>query len=67
MPGFFDEMYADGASQVRDHYREFEHWLSEQAADTVARKRMEADLLFRRVGITFAVYGIKRSVPALLP
>lgn len=67
MPGFFDEMYADGASQVRDHYREFEHWLAEQAADTVARKRMEADLLFRRVGITFAVYGNNAGTERLIP
>jgi len=67
MPGFFDEMYTDGASQVRDHYREFEHWLSKQAADTVARKRMEADLLFRRVGITFAVYGNNAGTERLIP
>lgn len=67
MPGFFDEMYADGASQVRDHYREFAHWLAEQAADTVARKRMEADLLFRRVGITFAVYGNNAGTERLIP
>ena len=67
MPGFFDEMYTDGASQVRDHYREFEHWLAEQAADTVARKRMEADLLFRRVGITFAVYGNNAGTERLIP
>jgi len=67
MPGFFDEMYTDGASQVRDHYREFEHWLAEQAADTLARKRMEADLLFRRVGITFAVYGNNAGTERLIP
>ena len=67
MPGFFDEMYTDGESQVRDHYREFEHWLTEQAPDTVARKRMEADLLFRRVGITFAVYGNNAGTERLIP
>lgn len=67
MPGFFDEMYIDGASQVRDHYREFEHWLAGQPADTVARKRMEADLLFRRVGITFAVYGNNAGTERLIP
>lgn len=27
MSGFFDEMYVDGASQIRDHYGEFDRWL----------------------------------------
>jgi uncharacterized circularly permuted ATP-grasp superfamily protein len=54
----FDEMHcADGS--VREHYGEFGRWLSEQSADTMRNKRAEADLVFRRVGITFAVYGDK--------
>ena len=54
----YDEMYcADGS--VREHYREFERWLAEQSQDTMRNKRAEADLVFRRVGITFAVYGEK--------
>ena len=52
----FDEMY-DGSDRVRAHYREFERWLSEQTPDTMQFKRAEADLVFRRVGVTFAVYG----------
>ena len=67
MPTFFDEMYADGKSTVREHYREFEAWLSEQSADTIARKRAEADLIFRRVGITFAVYGDDAGTERLIP
>jgi uncharacterized circularly permuted ATP-grasp superfamily protein len=54
----YDEMYcADGS--VRLHYREFERWLEEQSQDSMRNKRAEADLVFRRVGITFAVYGEK--------
>ena len=54
----FDEMYgAEGA--VREHYREFDRWLAEQSPETMRNKRAEADLVFRRVGITFAVYGEK--------
>jgi uncharacterized circularly permuted ATP-grasp superfamily protein len=54
----FDEMHGtDG--QVREHYREFERWLAEQSPQTMRNKRSEADLVFRRVGITFAVYGEK--------
>lgn len=52
----FDEMY-DGDDRVRAHYREFERWLSEQTPDAMQFKRAEADLVFRRVGVTFAVYG----------
>jgi uncharacterized circularly permuted ATP-grasp superfamily protein len=54
----FDEMY-DGSDRVRAHYREFERWLSEQTPDAMQFKRAEADLVFRRVGVTFAVYGEK--------
>jgi uncharacterized circularly permuted ATP-grasp superfamily protein len=54
----YDEMYcADGS--VREQYREFERWLEEQSQDSMRNKRAEADLVFRRVGITFAVYGEK--------
>jgi uncharacterized circularly permuted ATP-grasp superfamily protein len=67
MSGFFDEMYVDGASQIREHYSEFERWLGEQPAETVARKRVEADLIFRRVGITFAVYGNNAGTERLIP
>jgi uncharacterized circularly permuted ATP-grasp superfamily protein len=67
MPTFFDEMYADGHSTVREHYREFQAWLSEQTPETIASKRAEADLIFRRVGITFAVYGDDAGTERLIP
>lgn len=53
---FYDEMYgAEG--KLLPPYRDFEAWLAEQIPQTMADKRAEADLMFRRVGITFAVYG----------
>jgi len=67
MPTFFDEMYAGGPDEVRTHYREFAAWLSEQSPETLARKRAEADLIFRRVGITFAVYGDDAGTERLIP
>ncbi|MTW03702.1 circularly permuted type 2 ATP-grasp protein [Pseudoduganella ginsengisoli] len=68
MPTFYNEMH-DGAATapVREHYREFCRWLEQQPADTLARKRAEADLLFRRVGITFAVYGDDAGTERLIP
>ena len=67
MPNFFDEMYADGSGGVREHYREFEAWLAEQSPETLTCKRAEADLIFRRVGITFAVYGNDAGTERLIP
>lgn len=67
MAKFFDEMYVDGQSAVREHYRDFSAWLAEQSPQTIARKRAEADLIFRRVGITFAVYGNDAGTERLIP
>jgi uncharacterized circularly permuted ATP-grasp superfamily protein len=61
----FDEMNA--AEGVRAHYREFSYWLARQRADTMQGKRAEADLVFRRVGITFAVYGDNAGTERLIP
>lgn len=55
-PEFFDEM-ADRRTGVRPHYARFKHWLDAQGDEAIADKRTESELIFRRVGITFAVYG----------
>ncbi|WP_338772022.1 circularly permuted type 2 ATP-grasp protein [Massilia sp. METH4] len=52
---------------VRQHYREFAAWLAEQTPESLERKRLEADLTFRRVGITFAVYGDDAGTERLIP
>jgi uncharacterized circularly permuted ATP-grasp superfamily protein len=44
---------------VRDHYRAYAQWLSQQSPDVMWARRDEAEMIFRRVGITFAVYGAK--------
>ncbi len=54
----FDEMQAADAA-VRDHYRVYDAWLRRQPAETMHSRRAEAEMIFRRVGITFAVYGVK--------
>jgi uncharacterized circularly permuted ATP-grasp superfamily protein len=66
MPIPFDEMHAQGG-EARAHYREFDRWLCDQPQDGIARKRAEADLIFRRVGITFAVYGSDAGTERLIP
>ena len=42
---------------VRSHYLALSQWLAETPPERVMEKRREADLLFHRVGVTFAVYG----------
>ncbi len=58
----FDEMYAmlpfDG-SDVRAHYKRYAKWLGSQPPDVMQARQAEAEMIFRRVGITFAVYGPK--------
>ena len=60
----FDEVYsrlpAPGQEgEVREHYLAYARWLLAQAPQTMAARREEAEMIFRRVGITFAVYGDK--------
>ena len=54
----FDEMN-DAAGRVREHYRVYDRWLQGQPEATMRARREEAEVIFRRVGITFAVYGAK--------
>jgi uncharacterized circularly permuted ATP-grasp superfamily protein len=62
----YDEMRAaDG--EVRSHFRSLAEWLAETPTERVAEKRREADLLFHRVGITFAVYGDEAGAERLIP
>ncbi|MDE2371573.1 MAG: circularly permuted type 2 ATP-grasp protein [Burkholderiales bacterium] len=58
MKSAYDEMH--GANeQVRAHYQIYEQWLQRQPRSTMKARREEAEMIFRRVGITFAVYGAK--------
>ena len=62
----FDEMTsADGT--VRGPYEQLSGWLSEVPADVLDNRRREAELLFRRMGITFAVYGAAEAQERLIP
>ena len=62
----FDEMNgADGG--VRPAYGELSRWLGEASPDVLDYRRREAELLFRRIGITFAVYGEADAQERLIP
>jgi uncharacterized circularly permuted ATP-grasp superfamily protein len=62
----FDEMYAsDGLP--RPHYLSYADWLKDVPVEQMLQKQKEAETLFARLGITFAVYGdetgVERSIP----
>jgi uncharacterized circularly permuted ATP-grasp superfamily protein len=55
-------MYLDPsapAAGLRSHYRDYGQWLAMQSQDYLRARSSEAEIVFRRVGITFAVYGDK--------
>jgi uncharacterized circularly permuted ATP-grasp superfamily protein len=64
--GIYNEMYqADGT--VRPHYHAYDEWLRGKPLQFMLQKQREADALYTRLGITFAVYGdqggVERSIP----
>ncbi len=66
MAAAFDEMNKpDG--DLRQAYQELSLWLKETPPDALEYRRKEAELLFRRIGITFAVYGEAEAQERLIP
>src|SRR5690606_30746382 len=64
--GTWDELLLpDGTA--RPHGRDLIDWLRKTSATRFERKRAEADLLFRRSGITFSVYGDAEGSERLIP
>ena len=63
---WFNEMY-DEAGAPREHYAAFAAWLGSKPVEFMLQKQKEADTLYARQGITFAVYGddtgVERSIP----
>jgi uncharacterized circularly permuted ATP-grasp superfamily protein len=62
----FDEMNIPGGD-LRPAYQELARWLKETPPEALEYRRQEAELLFRRIGITFAVYGEAESTERLIP
>ena len=65
-PTFYDEMH-DASGKTRQHYAFFDQWSQALPPEVMTRKRAEADLAFRRLGITFAVYGEEAGTERLIP
>jgi uncharacterized circularly permuted ATP-grasp superfamily protein len=65
----FNEMYAEanGHGAVRAPYARLEDWLRQMPAGLRSLRQAEAEDLFRRIGITFAVYGEGGDPDRLIP
>ncbi len=62
---YFDEMGAE--DDLRDPYETYSAWLRQQDNEALVRKHHDAERVFRRTGITFAVYGQDEAEERLIP
>jgi len=65
-PTAFDEMFKS-PSKIRAPYQTYNKWLKKVPDDLLSRRHAQADMLFRRIGITFAVYGEAAGGERLIP
>ena len=56
-----------GPDQVRDPYSVYYDWFSHDDLRRLQRKSREAEAFFRRIGITFNVYGQQEADERLIP
>lgn len=64
-PAFFNEMFSNEG--VRTPYKGLEPWANDMPLEFRTLKQSEAETLFRRIGITFAVYGEGGDPDRLIP
>ena len=62
----FDEL-RDEQGEIRAAYAEVGRWIEASGLDALAQRREEAEAIFRRIGITFAVYGEGGDPERLIP
>ncbi|MEO0730658.1 MAG: circularly permuted type 2 ATP-grasp protein, partial [Pseudomonadota bacterium] len=62
----FNEMYTEDG-EIRDAYRSVATWLDQTGGDLLKQRGQEAEAMFRRLGITFAVYGEGGDPERLIP
>lgn len=62
----FDEMLL-GQSGVRNPYASYNGWFEQQDPSRLSEKMSDAERVFRKTGITFAVYGQEEAAERLIP
>ena len=63
----FDEMSGLGGDDVRAPYAALDRWLKTAPPELLQSRSRQAELFFRRMGVTFAVYGDEESNERLIP
>ena len=64
----YDEMHGwSEAADVRAVYEPVNAWLQQSPPELLEARRRQAEILFRRIGITFAVYGAEEATERLIP
>ena len=66
-PPPFDEMWGEGRGAERQCYAGLAAFLAGVEPSLLAARRSQVELFFRRIGITFAVYGDPDSAERLIP
>ena len=61
----FNEMFQ--GTDARGPYRQLQDWVAAMPQELRSLKQAEAEALFRRIGITFAVYGEGGDPDRLIP
>jgi uncharacterized circularly permuted ATP-grasp superfamily protein len=67
MTAAFDEMDGWGGGVTREPYAKVRAWLEAAPPELLQTRRAQAELLFRRTGITFNVYGDPGGSERLIP
>src|SRR4029077_15441531 len=62
----FDEM-GIASGETRPLYRQVAQWLDQTPPELLASRCAQAEFMFRRIGITFGVYGDKDAAERLIP
>ena len=62
----FDEMLPE-KSGLRHSYAGYDRWLKQQDPARLTEKMRDAERVFRKTGITFAVYGEEEAAERLIP
>ena len=63
----FDEMSGLDGSGVRPAYEALAAWIAAAPPDLLKARAKQAEVVFRRMGVTFAVYGDAESNERLIP
>lgn len=63
----YNEMLNMRGQKVRNLYKNLDNWLSDQNINSLMSQSIKAEELFRKVGITFNVYGEDEAEERLIP